>query len=322
MSIDPFDARDDRTAALWADEKNGGDWTPARQTVLNAWLAGRPDRQKLLREHEALIADPAVLWAARRAAHTAAKPRAPSFGKAHVWAPLGLAACAAFAALFIGAPSFQGDRFVGRFGAPQAVALADGSAVRLNGASTVRVLLDDKQRRLSLDGEGFFEVAHDTARPFTVEAEGVRVTAVGTRFNVDALETPEGPMVEVMVFEGAVDVAPTKGGAVRVRAGERARVMKGAVLRASLRQPETETGFPSWTEGWLELDEATLISVIGDLERATGVRVSLSDPELGRALVSGRFSYQHPENALAAIARLHGLRLTRKADDAYVLSEV
>lgn len=51
------------------------------------------------------------------------------------------------------------------------------------------------------------------------------------------------------------------------------------------------------------------------------MEVSLSDPKLGRALVSGRFSYENPENALAAIARLHGLRLTRKDAGRYLLSE-
>ena len=42
MSTETFDARDDRAAALWADEKQGDGWTPARQAALNAWLAGRP----------------------------------------------------------------------------------------------------------------------------------------------------------------------------------------------------------------------------------------------------------------------------------------
>lgn len=323
MSIESFDARDDRAAALWADEKQGDGWTMARQSDLDAWLVGRPDRQRLLQQHEALIADPAVLWAARRAAHRTVKPglfaSTPVWLK--VWAPAGLAACVACAALFGAASSLRGDLIVGRRGVPQAVALADGSAVRLNGASQVRVLLGDKERRLRLDGEGFFEVAHDAGRPFTVEAEGVRITAVGTRFNVDSLETLDGPMVEVVVFEGAVDVTPTKGDVVRIRAGERVRVLKADVQRASLRQPEAETDLPSWTKGWLELDETSLISVIGDLKRTTGVEVSLSDPQLGRALVSGRFSYENPENALAAIARLHGLRLTRKDAGHYLLSD-
>jgi len=108
---------------------------------------------------------------------------------------------------------------------------------------------------------------------------------------------------------------------VRIRAGERVRVLKAGVQRARLRQAEAETDLPSWTKGWLELDETTLISVIDDLKRTTGVEVSLSDPQLGRALVSGRFSYENPENALAAIARLHGLRLIRKDAGHYLLSD-
>jgi transmembrane sensor len=42
---------------------------------------------------------------------------------------------------------------------------------------------------------------------------------------------------------------------------------------------------------------------------------------MGQALVSGRFAYGQPENALAAIARLHGYKLTRQGPDRYVMSE-
>ncbi|MFA4938232.1 FecR family protein [Brevundimonas sp.] len=287
------------------------------QQDLAGWLKDRPDRHRLLSQHEALIADPAVLWAAQRISRSALGTRRKKPWS--ICAPVGLAASVAMAAVLVGLlPS--GDVIVGQRGQSEAVSLADGSAVRLNGASRLRVRLDRDQRRLRLDGEGFFEVAHDKARPFIVETHGVRVTAVGTRFNVDSLETPEGAMVEVVVFEGVVDVASDQQ-IVRLHAGERARVKKGDVERVVLAQPEAETAFPSWTRGWLELDEVSLLSVIDDLERVTGVRVSLSDPRLGDALVSGRFSYEHPENALAAIARLHGLKLTSKATGQYVLSE-
>lgn len=312
---------DDRTAALWADERRSGPWPPDRQEALEAWLAARPDRRRLLRQHDALIADPAVLWAARRSARGSRRRPAPWSARAFTWAPAGVAAAVAACALMYGVLVPQGELIVGRRGAPEPVALADGSAVRLNGASQVRVVLGARERRLRLEGEGFFEVAPDKARPFSVEVHGVRVTAVGTRFNVDTHETPGGPVVEVVVFEGIVDVAPANGPATRVRAGERAEVVGGSVHRAVLQRVESETAIPSWANGWLELDEATLLSVVDDLERATGVRVSLSDPRIGRALVSGRFSYDHPEHALAAIARVHGLKLTRVGPDRFLLSE-
>lgn len=308
---------DDRAAALWADEKRAGPLSSLRQQDLAGWLKDRPDRQSLLSRHEALIADPAVLWAAQRVSRSASMTRRTNPWS--IWAPAGLAASAAIAAVLVARAPGE-DVIVGRRGLSEAVSLADGSAVRLNGASRLRVRLNPGERRLQLDGEGFFEVAHDKARPFTVETHEVRVTAIGTRFNVDSLETPQGAMVEVVVFEGVVDVASGEQ-VVRLHAGERIRVKKGGVERVVLAQPEAETALPSWTRGWLELDEVSLLGVIDDLERVTGVRVSLSDPGLGDALVSGRFSYEHPENALAAIARLHGLKLTSKAAGQYVLSE-
>ncbi|MDY6923078.1 MAG: FecR domain-containing protein [Pseudomonadota bacterium] len=312
---------DDRMAALWADERRSGSWTPDRQDALEAWLAARPDRGRLLREHEALIADPAVLWAARRAAHATRRRPAPWSSPTFTWAVTGVAATVTACALMYGVLAPRGELIVGQRGAPEPVALADGSAVRLNGASQVRVVLGARERRLQLEGEGFFEVAPDKARPFSVVVHGVRVTAVGTRFNVDTLETPGGPVIEVVVFEGIVDVAPADGPGTRVRAGERAEVVGGRVHRTVLQRAEAETAIPSWANGWLELDEATLLSVVDDLERATGVRVSLSDPRIGRALVSGRFSYDHPEHALAAIARVHGLKLTRVGPDRFLLSD-
>lgn len=323
MSTRVMKLDDDRVAALWADERQSGVWGTDRQAALDEWLAGRPDRQALLRQHEALIADPATVWAAQRVARTTMRKSSSSLGKLGGWAPIGAFATAAVAAavvlMVVVMP--ERDRIVGHRGASDPVTLADGSAVRLNGTSEVNVLLGTKERRLRLKGEGFFEVAPDKQRPFTVEADGVLVTAVGTRFNVNTYDAPEGRVVEVVVFEGVVEVSPGKGEVTRISAGERAEVLKGRVSRAVQSLQEAETDIPSWAKGWLELDEASLLSVVGDLQRATGVQVTLADPDLGGALVSGRFAYDHPENALAAIARLHGLKLTRKGPERYVLSE-
>jgi transmembrane sensor len=183
------------------------------------------------------------------------------------------------------------------------------------------VNLSDHERRLRLKGEGFFEVSPDKDRPFSVEVDGVRVTAVGTRFNVDQRPDADGIAVEVVVFEGLVEVRSNRGMSTLVHAGERATVSGGVVQRAALMRPEAETDIPSWAKGWLEFNEASLASVLQDLERASGVKVELADPAAGRVLVSGRFAYDQPENALAAIVRLHGLTLTRKGSDRFVISK-
>lgn len=322
MRIDRIDPADDRTAALWADELHDGNLSPRRQAALDTWLAHRPDRRRLLERHQCLLVDPALAWAGERVSQQAARPaRARGWMRSPIFVALPAGALAVAVGVMLTMAVPRGDLIVGERGAPRSVRLSDGSVVRLNGASRVRADLRGDARRLRLHGEGFFEVAADSGRPFTVEVDGARVTAVGTRFNVEEHRAPEGAVVEVVVFEGIVEVAPKSGGAIRIGAGRRAQVKNGLVETARLLQPEAEAAMPAWTEGWLELEEATLLSVVDDLGRTTGVIVDLEDEAMGRALVSGRFAYAQPENALAAIARVHGFKLTRQGPDRYLLSD-
>ena len=64
--------------------------------------------------------------------------------------------------------------------------LADGSKVYLNSESRLRfpTRFEGKERRVYLEGEGYFEVAKDTTKPFIVEAKEVDVRVLGTSFNV------------------------------------------------------------------------------------------------------------------------------------------
>ena len=322
MSTRPVNPGDDRKAALWADARRDATWSPQQQEALEKWLDGRPDRADLLRRHEALIEDAAVIWATKRMARARPAPHQLGLWPRSAVVGAGLAAVVGAVAMFGVGLSPRGQLIVGSTrGVPAPIALADGSAVRLNGQSQLRVELGERERRLRLKGEGFFEVAPDKSRPFSVEVDGARITAVGTRFNVDERPTPDGKVVEVVVFEGVVKVVSGRGMTMNVHAGEEATVSGGVVKRAVQLRKEAETDVPSWAKGWLEFNAASLASVVQDLERASGVKVKLADPVVERALISGRFAYDRPENALAAMVRLHGFKLTRQGTDQFEISE-
>ena len=76
--------------------------------------------------------------------------------------------------------------------------------VTLNAGSRLRWRADygARTREVQLEGEGYFEVRHDGARPFRVHAPGAVAEDLGTRFTVRAY--PEGSGVEVAVAEGRV----------------------------------------------------------------------------------------------------------------------
>ena len=100
---------------------------------------------------------------------------------------VGMAAAGAVAAFAFGGWSWVQARstFTTGVGEQWVVQLADGSSVRLDTDSRMRVRLSEGRRLVVLErGQAMFTVAHDAVRPFVVEAGEARVTAIGTEFDV------------------------------------------------------------------------------------------------------------------------------------------
>ena len=72
-------------------------------------------------------------------------------------------------------------------GSEYSLTLADGTQVWLNAASRLRFFTSDRgrERRVRLEGEAYFEVAHDARRPFIVESGGQSIRVLGTRININ-----------------------------------------------------------------------------------------------------------------------------------------
>ena len=64
--------------------------------------------------------------------------------------------------------------------------LPDGSIVWLNSQTTLTYdeNFGKKDRKVTLDGEAYFEVAHNKEIPFYVQTENIKVQVTGTKFDV------------------------------------------------------------------------------------------------------------------------------------------
>lgn len=85
--------------------------------------------------------------------------------------------------------------------------LPDQTVVWLNSGSKLRypVRFTGSTREVTLEGEAYFEVHADKARPFYVNTQqGMRVYAYGTKFNVNAYVDEN--FVETVLEEGHVDI--------------------------------------------------------------------------------------------------------------------
>jgi transmembrane sensor len=85
--------------------------------------------------------------------------------------------------------------------------LSDGSKVWLNAGSslTYPVVFSGNQRKVSVTGEIYFEVAPHAGRPFIVTNGSTEIAVLGTHFNVNAYEDEED--LKVTLLEGAVKVS-------------------------------------------------------------------------------------------------------------------
>ncbi|WP_029416648.1 FecR family protein [Brevundimonas bacteroides] len=201
-----------------------------------------------------------------------------------------------------------------RIGEQRLVQLADGSSVRLDTASVVRVRYAADGRHVELvSGRAFFDVAPDRQRPFEVRAGEASVTAVGTAFEVwRGLED-----VEVVLVSGVVDVRGGGSGPVeRLEAGEGAR-LAGSTIETAMADIEAET---SWTEGRLVFRDTPLAAAVVEVNRYLPRGVVLEAAGLARTPVTGVFRAGDRAAFTAAVAEAYGLQARERGDGVIVLS--
>lgn len=129
------------------------------------------------------------------------------------------------------------------------VVLPDGSRVWLNAASSIRfpTVFNAKERRVSVEGEVYFEVASRPHQPFIVQADDRQVQVTGTRFNVMAYADESA--IETTLLEGGVRVSG-RGQEALLTPGLQA-VMTRTESGINVRKADTDRVI-AWKEGRFE----------------------------------------------------------------------
>ncbi|MFH5832167.1 FecR domain-containing protein [Halalkalibaculum sp. DA384] len=194
---------------------------------------------------------------------------------------------------------------------------SDGSKVTLNSMSTLRFpkAFEGTSRELYLEGEAFFQVAHNEERPFVVHANGVEVNVLGTEFNVNSYQ--ENEAVEVVVRDGtvAVNSVRTDGGStgrqqvpevdpeddrVILNKGQRTTVVPGGRPAT----PENVSLAPhlAWVNGEMIFDGTPMRTVMKRLQRAYNMNFEVADSTLLTKRLKASFKRERVEKVLGIIA--------------------
>jgi transmembrane sensor len=207
-----------------------------------------------------------------------------------------------------------GERYATRRGEQLTVRLEDGSRMHLNTASRAEVRFQGHERLVQLEeGQAYFEVAHDPARPFKVRAGGLEVTAIGTRFDVRRLADSQ---VRVVLASGRIGVrAGRDWSQVLGNPGDALTGRPAAAPRLEHLDAQAAT---SWTNGRLVFRSTPLGEALAEVNRYTQKQVSLGGPGLAGLEVDGTFETGDTDSFVAAVCALFSLR-ARSADEHHVV---
>jgi transmembrane sensor len=191
--------------------------------------------------------------------------------------------------------------------------LADGTSVILGPSSQLRLERDygRKARTLTLQGQAYFDVVHDDARPFVVRTPSATLRDVGTTFSV---ESDMDLGTRVAVTSGAVDVAavaahdgePTvlHGGDRAEVNGDRMTVQRGVVGGEAM----------AWTRGTLAFHDASMATVGAELRRWFGIRLVIDDSTLATRRLTATFDRASADDVGRVLAAVLGGSASRSGD--------
>lgn len=178
--------------------------------------------------------------------------------------------------------------------------LPDGSVVTLNSNSKLTYLktFGEKERRVKLKGEAFFNVASNKELPFVIEAQGASIKVIGTQFNVKAYKIQEE--VKVTVVEGTVELyesaAPKKQ--TILNAGETGVYHKKK--KAIEKHPKVNKNDISWKTFEMTFENATLIEVAQVIEEVYHVQIEVT-PKVAGCTVSVDFNQKNLAGVLKVL---------------------
>lgn len=208
------------------------------------------------------------------------------------------------------------------------VSLPDSTEVWLNSGSTLRYNgnFGNQSREVYLEGEAFFDVTENPARPFFVRTTDIDIKVLGTRFNVKSY--PDEDIIETTLVSGKIEILETKGkqsahilqlnpdqkayyskraNAIQLQDKSREAKPQPSAIRPTsvvklheVTKQEEEHIEIKWKDNQLIFRDEPLETLARKLERWYGVEISLEDRAVARLRFTGTIANETVEQAMNA----------------------
>lgn len=179
----------------------------------------------------------------------------------------------------------QSQEFYSPAGTRSKIILEDSTTVWLASNSRLRVDKNYGQgsRRVSLVGQGYFDVKRAESIPFFVSVGDMTIKVKGTKFSVRAYNPTK--LVETVLISGAVEIE-NKGKLTNLPPSYMATLANNS-NQISLSKVKTEP-YEAWKEGILIFEDAPMSKVIETLEETYNVRIEVKDDSIMNYILNGK----------------------------------
>ena len=191
--------------------------------------------------------------------------------------------------------------------------LPDGSTVWLNSGSKLSYSIPFKKnkREIFLAGEAFFDVKTNPKCPFIVVADGISITATGTKFNVDAY--PFDTLRTITLEEGRVFIeSPQQHKKTKMNINQQF-VWNTNTNRYDVHAVDASL-YSKWKEGILIFRDETLENIFKRVARTFNVDISVKDPALAKQRYRATFEQESLDEILELLRMSAPIRYNFNGD--------
>ncbi len=198
------------------------------------------------------------------------------------------------------------------------VFLPDGTEVWLNACSSVSYSSDygDSIRNIKLNGEAYFEVKKDKAKPFIVSASGFDVKALGTSFNVSAYDNDK--TISAVLVEGSISFEKGENSTPTILKPGEGFFFSKESNTLKIKNVDTDT-YTIWRTGEYRFDQLNFMEVSQKLERLFNIKVVLQNKKISNVRFTGTFkNYESLKQILEVICANSSLNYSIVKDTVYI----
>ncbi|MDR1369756.1 MAG: DUF4974 domain-containing protein [Dysgonamonadaceae bacterium] len=195
--------------------------------------------------------------------------------------------------------------------------LPDGTDVWLNSAGSLTYdgTYNKKERVVYLQGEAYFEVSKNKARPFIVKANDISIEALGTSFDVKAY--PDDNYVAATLIEGSIRINSPFQSEI-LEPSEKLTFFKNSGLFIRSILPDAEKN-SSWINNQLAFEQERLEDITKTLERMYNVRIHFASDELKNIRFSGIIKNNNLGSVLQLISFVSPIRYSLENDSIVII---